>query len=265
MNESIRIAILDDEPSQLEARSRWIKEEFGEDHGVTVATFRFVEDMVEAAGQGVFDLVISDLFMRRRGASASEPDNPNDGGIAVKNWVVAKRSLPEFRHIQLLWVSVQDALNDHAWEIEKDPHHRSWFDYVPERPNMKGFFLNKVKACRQRLIESRQCRRLLKNAEGREYLANVVRAEFEILATLSATMTLDDIRSELPKLCELCSDAELIEYHSLLASNVTGESPASLTERVIAKKARISVSKFQKERAGVRQPSPLRQAGRRRR
>ncbi len=149
-----------------------------------------------------------------------------------------------------MWVSVREALNDHARLLEREQY--DWFDYVEDSAT-KAHFQNKVE---RRVWQAQRAklpdRRMLKTPEGRVYLAECIQRELGDLYRLSETMTLDELRPEIPNLCAVCTEEELQDYFSKVSNYVSGESPASLTEEIIAKKARMSKSKFQKERAAVR-------------
>src|SRR5438034_11392820 len=102
------IAIVDNRREYAEERQQVIEGKTDWSIPVRTEIFTNADDLIEAfTKKGKFyDVIITDVFMPKRGSESMEEGTPEQGAIRIKDWLLLKREEEaDFRHIQLRWIS----------------------------------------------------------------------------------------------------------------------------------------------------------------
>ena len=134
MKSKVHIALVDDRREFADERRQKIEEQKGWPFHVGTKVFTSADDLIDAIEKEgeYFEVIITDVFMPKRGCQYGSQGSPEEGAIRIKKWLEKKQlQNPQFKQVQLRWIS---RLSDVSSFIHKHigTHNQSWLRWLAQ-------------------------------------------------------------------------------------------------------------------------------------
>ena len=127
---TFRIAVVENKHEIRLQRIRLVNELFP---SVEVRGFACAQDIVDALEQDeFFHVILSDMYMPKRGENLEEEGSWQDGGERILEWIEARRSDQDYESVQLILIS--RTVGSRALPVDVlTPEREDWVDYLSDR------------------------------------------------------------------------------------------------------------------------------------